>query len=80
MNTVGTFGVASASYYWSRVATAIGRLCQYIPAFSANSWHQLVADDYHLEVGGTEYRAAIISFFVLCAVIGAFGVEENGRW
>ena len=70
MNTVGTFGVASASYYWSRVATAIGRLCQYIPASSANTWHLLVADDYHLEAGGTEYRAAIISFFVLCAVIG----------
>ena len=70
VNTVGTFGVASASYYWSRVATAIGRLCQYIPASSANTWHLLVADDYHLEAGGTEYRASIISFFVLCAVIG----------
>ena len=31
VNTVGTFGVASASYYWSRVASAVGRLCQKIP-------------------------------------------------
>ena len=30
VNTVGTFGVASASYYWSRVGSAIGRLCQYL--------------------------------------------------
>ena len=26
INEVGTFGVASASYYWSRVASALGRL------------------------------------------------------
>ena len=26
VNTVGTFGIASASYYWSRVAAAVGRL------------------------------------------------------
>ena len=25
INTVGTFGIASASYYWSRVAAAVGR-------------------------------------------------------
>ena len=32
MNTVGTFGIASASYYWSRVAAAVGRLVQYLSA------------------------------------------------
>ena len=26
INTVGTFGVASASYYWSRVAASVGRI------------------------------------------------------
>ena len=30
INKVGTFGVASASYYWSRAASALGRLTQYI--------------------------------------------------
>ena len=28
INTVGTFGVASASYYWSRISAAPGRLTQ----------------------------------------------------
>ena len=28
VNTVGTFGVASASYFWSRVAAAVGGLLQ----------------------------------------------------
>ena len=65
INTVGTFGVASASYCWSRVAASVGRITQYISGRSATSWHQLVADDFHLEAGGCRYRAALISFFVL---------------
>ena len=30
----------------------------------------LVADDYLLESGGTEYRVGLLLFFVLCAVVG----------
>ena len=56
VNTVGTFGIASASYYWSRVAAAIGRLSQYLVARAATTWHMLVADDYLLECGGAAYR------------------------
>ena len=26
INTLGTFGIASASYEWSRVASALGRI------------------------------------------------------
>ena len=70
INKVGTFGVASASFYWSRAASALGRLTQYITGRTANTWLQLVADDFHLEVSGPEYRAALISFFVLCATAG----------
>ena len=67
VNKVGTFGVASASYWWSRVASAMGRLAQYCVGRAAHTWHMLVADDFHLEVGGAEYRPALV-FFVLCAV------------
>ena len=35
VNTVGTFGVASASYYWSRTAAALGRLSQYFGGHAA---------------------------------------------
>ena len=65
INTVGTFGIASASYYWSRVAAAVGRLVQYLSAETSTSWHMLVADDYLLESGGPEYRvgfAALLCF------------------
>ena len=70
VNTVGTFGVASASYYWSRVAGSIGRLLQYLSGHSSTSWHMLVADDYLLESGGPGYRIGLLLFFVLCAVVG----------
>ena len=70
VNTVGTFGVAPASYYWSRVAGAIGRIAQYCTGAQAITWHLLVADDYHLEASGSEYRAALLVFFVVCDTVG----------
>ena len=62
--------LASASYYWSRVAAAVGRLVQYLSAYTSTSWHMLFADDYLLESGGPEYRTGLLLFFVLCAVVG----------
>ena len=70
VNTVGTFGIASASYYWSRAAGAIGRLLQCLSGHTPTSWHMLVADDYLLECGGPGYRPGLLLFFVLCAVVG----------
>ena len=70
VNTVGTFGIASASYYWSRVAGAIGRLLQYLSGHTSTSWHMLVADDYLLESGGPGYCCGLLLFFVLCAAVG----------
>ena len=37
INTVGTFGIASASYYWSRVAASVCRLVQYLSAHTSTS-------------------------------------------
>ena len=70
MNTVGSFGVASASYHWSRVGSALGRLTQYLAGDTAQTWHLLVADDFHLDAGRGGYREALLSFFVLCALSG----------
>ena len=62
-NTVGTFGVASASYWWSRVAGAVGRLSQTYLVRRGT-------DDYQLDASGPSYREAIICFFVLCSLLG----------
>ena len=40
----------------------------------------LVVDDYHLDAGGPEYRAAIICFFVICSVSGFVVLAKDGRW
>ena len=63
INTVGTFCIALACYCWSRVASALGRLSQYISGHGAHTL--LVADDFRLEAGGVGYREAFIVFFVL---------------
>ena len=62
IDTVGTFDIASASYSWSRFAGSVGRITQCISVRSATTWHQLVADDFHIEAGGSRYRAALRSF------------------
>ena len=63
VNTVGTFGVSSAPDYWSRVSAAVGRLPQYLISRYATTWIMLLADDYHVEVGGPHFRPALLVFF-----------------
>ena len=55
VNTVGTFGVSSASCYWCRVSAAVGRLTQYLISRYATTWIMLLADDCHVEVGGAHF-------------------------
>ena len=54
VSTVGTFGVASASYSWPRVAASSLGTCWWF-------------DDYHLGAGGAGYRPVLIPV-LLCAV------------
>ena len=68
VNKVGTFGVVSASCYWSRVSSAFGRLAQYLVEHTANAWHVLVADNFHIEASGLGYREAFFNFFPVCAI------------
>ena len=70
VNTVGTFGVSSASYYWSQTAGALGRPTQCLETPGARTLHMLVADDYMMEAGGQAYRQALFVFFALCSVLG----------
>ena len=67
---VSTVHVTSASYYWNRVGAAIGRISQYVVGSSAATWHMLVADDCHLKAGGEEYRFALMTFFIVCSIVG----------
>ena len=42
ITTVGTFGFASARYYLSRPASALGRLEQYVKPHWQQTWHTLM--------------------------------------
>ena len=47
VNTVGTFGVSPASYWWTRLFSGIGRVVGYV--LGQQPWYQLVyVDDLHL--------------------------------
>ena len=48
----------------------LGRLTQYLAADRAETWHMVVADDYHPEAGGTHCRLAPM-FLILCSTVGA---------
>ena len=43
---------------------------QYVVGQSATSWVMLVADDCHLETSGAAYRTGLITFFVICSLLG----------
>ena len=45
VHTRGTFGVASAAYYWQRVAACMVRLCHRLAGSSLGVYHLLFADD-----------------------------------
>ena len=71
MHTVGTFGVASASYYWSRVAGAIGRVPRStVPEAKRTRgmfWLQTTSTS-RPEVPSV--RPALLAFFVVCVIAG----------
>ena len=68
---MGTFGT-----------TSVGTISQYVVGDSAATWHMLVADDYHLEAGGQEFRFALMTFFSVGSIVGhakARHLSKKGR-
>ena len=66
VNTVGTFGVGSAGYWWGRAAGAIVRLTHYVLGHGDAIWALIYSDD-GLLMGGEEWkdRSLILHLFVL---------------
>ena len=70
VHTVGTFGVASAAYWYARAGGALGRLVQYCVADRTPFWLAVLADDMDVEAAGEGYRAALFIVFVVAALVG----------
>lgn len=66
VHTRGTFGIASAAYYWQRTAACLVRLCHRLAGLSLGVYHLLFADDgWITSVGEHFWRKALFWLFVM---------------
>jgi len=78
VNTVGTFGIASAGYYWGRLIAAAGRLPFY---FLRNSifWQLIFADDFSWTAAGPHFDDDLLFAVFLMSFLGLpFSWEKFG--
>ena len=66
---MGTFGAASAAYWWSRVATAAVRGAHYVLGHELASWLLLVADDLAVMIQHGKIREAVLLLLVYLRVM-----------
>jgi len=66
----GTFGIASASYWWGRLAAAILRLGYAVVAESAALWSLVLADDFKYEVCSPNFVETLLLLVLLGEVLG----------
>jgi len=69
INKRGTFGVASASYWWGRMASAIARLQYYVLGQMTAAWVLVLADDYKIEASGENFVAGLLTALLLFDVL-----------
>ena len=89
VNTVGTFGVASAAFWWSRLMGLLGRHALYL---SGKDWLFVLTfvDDLHIAAGGKNRWRTIWRFLVAMEMAGTpfsykkfrggFTVDYVGYW
>ena len=70
LNCVGTFGISSAAYWWSRAAACVVRLGHLLATADLDFWHLIFADDGELIAapGGAHFR--ILFQLLLFCVLG----------
>ena len=70
INTTGTRGVASAAYWWGRLAGSAVRLQHYIDGTLYPLWVLLVADDLIAISTRPTFRRALLLVFLVLDVLG----------
>ena len=60
LNTVGTFGVASAGYWWGRAGACAVRLTHYVAGPAHAIWALLYSDDGWLVGRGERYEIGLL--------------------
>ena len=78
VNTVGTFGLASAGYYWGRLVAAAGRLPFYFLRDSV-FWQLVFADDFSWTAAGPQFDEDLLFTVFLMSCLGIpFSWEKFG--
>ena len=71
VNCVGTFGVASAAFWWSRLAGSLQRVMWAILPAKDPLYSLLYADDGLCAVSGPRYRRILLGVLLFLTVLGA---------
>ena len=71
VNKVGTFGITSTPYWWSRISGALLRLSYYVAEPNVLFDLLLYADDLEGIAVGKEGRIALVVTFVVMSALGA---------
>ena len=77
LNRVGTFGVSSAAYYWTRLFAAVGRWA--FRVLHLDKFYMLIyVDDLHVVVFGSEKFYTLWALFLAHELMGTpFGISEK---
>ena len=70
LNLVGTFGIASAGYWWGRAGAALVRLTHYLTPRQLQMWLLLYADDVLATAGGPWFERPLLFHLFLLMVLG----------
>ena len=70
VNTVGTFGVGSAAYYWSRLAAIAVRLGYKVASQAWLVYFLLYVDDGLIAAMGTNFEYGVLGILLLLQVLG----------
>ena len=65
LNTVGTFGITSAAFWWSRVSSGAVRLVHYLLGPMYGIFHLLYADDGLMVGRGRNWARALLLVFLI---------------
>ena len=70
LNKVGTFGVSSSPYYWSRAGVAMLRLVLDILGTALPSWQLLFSDDWLTIGSGRHCDVVFVLVLLMLSVLG----------
>jgi hypothetical protein len=78
LNTVGTFGIASAGYYWSRLLAGAGRGLHYVLS-RESIWQLIFSDDFAWTASGPDFELKLILTLLYYVVLGVpFSWHKTG--